>query len=220
MPPRAPRACRPLAAFSASASFAPPASCLLLAVACGGNSPPAADATSVTASHSSATPSGPASAGAGSATLNPAGSAGSQKAERRTNAAWVECHASFTVPLSTDVGVAVDRMAKGCADTTRMHFIDAFKGSQAANNPPQSFKFHADANHCYRAYAVAAGGITDLDLLIKDSDGAVAGEDSTDDPTPVTLEDGAVCFKAADDATIMVSIGGGAGAYGVQIWGD
>ncbi|HEY2518208.1 MAG TPA: hypothetical protein VGI39_45380 [Polyangiaceae bacterium] len=184
--------------------------------ACGGNTPAASDATSVSSSHSATTT----SAGTGSSSLVPAGSAGSQKAERRTNAAWAPCHSSYAAATSADLSASADQLAKGCADTTRMHFIDSFKGTQAANNPPQSFKFHADANHCYRAYAVAASGITDLDLLIKDSAGAVAGEDSTDDPTPVTLEDGAVCFKEADDATVMVSIGGGAGAYAGQIWGD
>ena len=184
--------------------------------ACGGNTPPASDATSVSSTHSTtATTASP-----GSTTLVPAGSAGSKKAERRTNPAWAPCHSSYAAATSADLPASADQLAKGCADTTRMHFVDSFKGTQAANNPPQSFKFHADANHCYRAYAVAASGITDLDLLIKDSTGAVAGEDSTDDPTPVTLEDGAVCFKEADDATVMVSIGGGAGAYAGQIWGD
>ena len=50
--------------------------------------------------------------------------------------------------------------------------------------------------------------------------GAVAGEDSTDAPSPVVQEDGAVCFKTADDATAVVSIGAGSGAYAVQVWGD
>jgi hypothetical protein len=36
----------------------------------------------------------------------------------------------------------------------------------------------------------------------------------------VVQEDGAVCFKAADDATVVVSIGAGSGAYAIQLWGD
>jgi hypothetical protein len=111
-------------------------------------------------------------------------------------------------------------MAKGCADTTRMHLVGSFKGTQAASNAPQSFPFKAEANHCYRAYAVAASSIQDLDLLLKDGTGALAGEDSTDDPTPVVLENGAVCWKSADDATLVVSIGAGNGAYATEIWGD
>ena len=67
---------------------------------------------------------------------------------------------------------------------------------------------------------MADTAITDLDLLIKDSTGAVAGEDSTDDPTPVVLENGAVCFKEADNANVMVSVGLGSGTYAVQVWSD
>src|SRR5207302_244967 len=110
----------------------------------------------------------------------PAGSAGSQKAERRTNASWTSCHASLKTDPKGDVAATVESVAKACASTTGMHVVGTFKGNQAATNPPQTFPFKAEANHCYRAYAAAAAGITDLDLLIKDSSGAVAGEDSTE----------------------------------------
>jgi hypothetical protein len=191
---------------------------LVLSTACGDATPPPADATAVTASHG--TPAGNAAAASPSAMLSPSGSAGSQKAERRTNPAWTPCHAGYKVNTTADVATSVDEMAKGCAATTGMHVIDSFKGTQAASNAPQSNPLHAQAGHCYRAYAVAAATIQDLDLLIKDSAGAPAGEDSTDDPTPVVLEDGAVCFKAADEATVVVSIGAGSGAYAVQVWSD
>jgi len=190
--------------------------CALTVAACGGAPPPAAsDATAVTASHTA-----PAVTGGGTAMLTPAPGSSSQKAERRTNPAWAPCHATFKPAAGADLAASVDQMAKGCLDTTKMHMVDSFQGSQKATNLPQAFAFHADANHCYRAYAVAGGGVQDLDLLIKDSTGAVAGEDSTDDPTPVVQEDGAVCFKTADDATAVVSIGAGSGSYAVQVWGD
>ncbi len=185
-------------------------------VACGGGTPAPTDpSTSITSSHDPV-----ATAAGGSSTLTPAGTAGSTKAERRTSAAWAPCHAGFKLDTTADVVTSVDQMAKACADTTHMHLVDSFKGSQAASNAPQSFHFKAEANHCYRAYAVAVPAITDLDLLMKDGTGALAGEDSTDDPTPVVLEDGAVCWKSADDATVVVSIGAGGGAYAVQVWGD
>jgi hypothetical protein len=97
---------------------------------------------------------------------------------------------------------------------------DPQRGTQSASAPAQSFKFKALAKHCYRVYGVAGSGITNLDLLIKDSDGAVAGDDSTDDRTPVVLESGAVCFKQDDDASAVVSVGAGQGDYAVQVWSD
>jgi hypothetical protein len=36
----------------------------------------------------------------------------------------------------------------------------------------------------------------------------------------VALDAGAVCFKEDDDATVVVSIGDGSGAYAVELWGD
>ena len=152
--------------------------------------------------------------------LTPVAGSASQKAERRASPAWAPCHAAFTLDAKADLATSVDQMAKACIDTTKMHMLDSFKGTQSAANLPQAFPFHAEAGHCYRAYAVAAPGIQDLDLLIKDSAGAVAGEDSTDDPTPVVQEDGAICFKVADQASVVVSIGAGSGGYAVQVWSD
>jgi hypothetical protein len=184
-------------------------------LACGGPSAPAADATSVTASHT-----GAGTGATGSAMLTASPGSGSKKAERRTNPAWAPCHATFTPDAKVDLPASVDQLAKGCLDTTKMHMQDSFKGTQAATGLPQAFGFHAESGHCYRAYAVAGPGIQDLDLLIKDSTGAVAGEDSTDDPSPVVQEDGAVCFGTTDSASVVVSIGAGSGAYAVQVWSD
>lgn len=112
-------------------------------------------------------------------------------------------------------------MAKACEKITKMKEVGKpFKGKQADKDTPQSFPLKAKANHCYRVYAQAAEGIKDLDLAIKDSTGAIAGEDTTDDPSPVVLEDGAVCFKEDDAATVVVSVGMGSGAYAVEVWGD
>ncbi len=112
-------------------------------------------------------------------------------------------------------------MAKGCAKVTGMKLEGTpLAGKQSDQDPPQSFPLRAEANHCYRVYAQASDGIRDLDLAIKDSTGAVAGEDTTDDASPVILEDGAVCFTEADAATLVVSVGLGKGTYAIEIWSD
>jgi hypothetical protein len=119
--------------------------------------------------------------------------------------------------VSSDVAA----MAKACEKSTRMKLLGrTLTGKQADEDKPQSLPFDAKANHCYRVYAQAADGIKDLDLVIKDSAGVVVGQDSTDDPTPVVLEDGAVCFTKDDKASVVVSVGMGSGAYAVQIWTD
>ena len=115
----------------------------------------------------------------------------------------------------------VAAMAKACATATKMKLVGkTLTGKQGAEDAPQSFPFDAKANHCYRAYAQASEGIKDLDLVVKDSAGIVVGQDSTDDPSPVVLEDGAVCFSKDDKASVVVSVGMGKGSYAVQVWSD
>jgi hypothetical protein len=112
-------------------------------------------------------------------------------------------------------------MAKACEKSTKLKlFGKTLTGKQADQDRPQSFPLDAKANHCYRVYAQAADGIKDLDVALKDSAGIVVGQDSTDDPSPVVLEDGEVCFIKDDKASVVVSVGMGSGAYAVQIWGD
>jgi len=153
-------------------------------------------------------------------TLIPAASAGSHVADRMTSPGYSACHSSY-VMKTQDVATEVAKMAQGCASVTKMHPLgNPAPFSQSAANAPQSTPFKAQANHCYRVYGAATSGIKDLDLLIKDSTGAIAGEDSTDDPTPVVLEDGVVCFKQNDDATVVASVGDGSGSFALQVWSD
>jgi hypothetical protein len=182
-------------------------SCVFLGIACGGSPVhPSAAGTDTTTDPTQA--------------LIPAGSAGSQKAERMTNPSYSSCHSTYKM-ASQNVAVEVEAMARGCAALTKMHPLGPpLQTNQSAASAPQAFPFKAQANHCYRVYGAAVAGIKDLDLVLKDSSGAVTGEDSTDDPTPVVLEDGVVCFKENDDATVVASVGDGSGAFALQIWGD
>jgi hypothetical protein len=178
--------------------------------------PSAAPAASSAAPVASAAPSTSASAAPAPPPPNP----GSKKATKKNDASWASCHQSFKAS-NKEVSKDVEAMAKSCAAATKMKPVGkTLTGKQGDQDPPQSFPLKAEANHCYRVYAQAADGIKDLDLAIKDSAGAIAGEDSTDDPSPVVLEDGAVCFTEADAATVVVAVGMGKGAYAVQIWSD
>jgi hypothetical protein len=138
----------------------------------------------------------------------------------KTEPTWATCHQAYKA-RNKDVAKDVAEMAAACAKVTKMKLVgNTLTGKQSDQDPPQTFPFKAEANHCYRVYAQAAEGIKDLDLAIKDGAGAMAGEDATDDPSPVLLEDGAICFKEADSASVIVSVGMGKGAYALQIWGD
>ncbi|MGH7272259.1 MAG: hypothetical protein ACREJ3_17655 [Polyangiaceae bacterium] len=203
----------------------------IITAGCGGGEPPPPAAPSAPPEPSaapsaepSAAPEAPAPSAAPSASAAeappPPPAAGSTKVTIKNDPAFASCHQSY-VAKGKDVSKDVAAMAKGCAKVTKMKLVGkTLKGKQADKDSPQTFPLKAKANHCYRAYAQAASGIKDLDLAIKDSTGAIAGEDSTDDPSPVVLEDGAVCFKENDAATVVVSVGMGSGEYAVQVWGN
>jgi hypothetical protein len=226
---------RSLSALGVAALASAVALPLLLQASCGGGEapPPAAPPAPSASAGPNAEPSASA-APAPSASAAPAAETASAapppppapatpastKVTTKNDPAWASCHQSYEAK-NKEVGKDVAAMAKACATITKMKEVGKpFKGKQADKDTPQSFPLKAKANHCYRVYAQAAEGIKDLDLAIKDSTGAIAGEDSTDDPSPVVFEDGAVCFKEDDAATVIVSVGMGSGAYAVQVWGD
>ncbi|MGH7294183.1 MAG: hypothetical protein ACRELB_04590 [Polyangiaceae bacterium] len=195
------------------------------AMACGGAEPPPATTPAVTASAPpTATAAGVPEASApaetaSAAPLPPAPVPTSAVATTKTEASWVACHASFKA-RGKDTTADVEAMARQCAAATKMKPVGkTLTGKQADQDAPQSFPFDARAGRCYRAYAQASEGIKDLDLVVKDSAGIIVGQDSTDDSSPVVMEDGAVCFSKDDRASVVVSVGMGKGAYSVQIWG-
>jgi hypothetical protein len=184
-------------------------------------SPSAAPSTTDVASAASSAPAASAAPSASSVpSAEPAPNPGSKKATKKTDATWAGCHQSYKAK-NKDVSKDVAAMAKDCESATKMKLIGkTLTGKQSDQQPPQTFPLKAEAKHCYRVYAQAAEGIKDLDVAIKDSAGAIAGEDSTDDPSPVVLEDGAVCFSKDDKASLVVSVGMGKGSYAVQIWSN
>jgi hypothetical protein len=198
--------------------------------ACGGGdkkptdtppNPSASASTSPTDTGSASTVSSAPTSSGSMAVVAPPPVPTSKKATKKNDPTWASCHQSYQAKAK-DVSKDVAAMAKGCGDTTKMKLMGkTLTAKQTDQQAPQSYPLDAKANHCYRAYAQAVDAIKDLDLVIKDGDGIAAGEDSTDDPSPVVLEDGAVCFTVDDPkASVVVSVGMGGGNYAVQIWSD
>jgi hypothetical protein len=133
--------------------------------------------------------------------------------------AWAACHASFKSKAAPEAAVAA--MAKGCAAATKMRMLGKPESATIdSQGQPRSYPLHAKAGKCYRVYGWADPGVTDLDVVLLDSTGATAGEDETTDSSPVIAEDGAVCFKVEDYATIVARVETGKGKVALQVWSD
>lgn len=205
---------------------------LFVAVAaCGGGdqqppvTPPAPPAstpepTASAAPSASAAPTDTGSASAAATPPPPPPAPTSTVATTKSDASWAGCHQSYKAK-GKDVSKDVAAMADGCKSATKMKVVGkTITGKQADQDAPQTYPLDAKANHCYRVYGEASDGIKDLDVVVKDSAQVIAGQDSTDDPSPVVLEDGAVCFSKDDKASVVVSVGMGKGTYALQIWSD
>jgi len=200
-----------------------------ITVACGGDKKPTDVATnpsssttvSVTPPDSASVASTPSSAPTPPPSAEPPPpETGSKKATKKQNPDWAACHKDYK-PGGKNLDADVSKVAGMCAKATGMKQLGkTLHGQQGAESKPETFPFKAKASKCYRVFAESDSGIKDLDLAIKDSAGDIAGEDTTDDPSPIVLEDGAVCFKENDNAVVIISVGMGKGKYAIQIWSD
>jgi hypothetical protein len=143
----------------------------------------------------------------------------SEKVTWTQGAPYASCHND--VRTGPDLVAGVTAMAQACASLTKMHQIGAtVQGNRTNLDPAQPIPLHAEANHCYRVYGLSEDALQDLDIAMIDSTGKSAGEDGSDSPDAVVLEDGKICFSQADDVKVNVAAGNGAGKFAVQIWGD
>lgn len=194
-----------------------------LAACGGGDKPPAVPppqaSTDVVAS---AAPSASAAPTASATATTPPPAPTSTVATTKTDASWASCHQKYQgagrdfMHGSKDVAA----MADGCKATTKLKLVGKTLTGDLAEHGTQSFPLEAKASHCYRVYAMAVDGIKDLDVVMKDSAQIVVGQDSTDDPSPVVSEDGAVCFSKDDKASVVVTLDAGKGAFALQVWSD
>lgn len=196
--------------------------------ACGGGDkppvvPPPQASTDVVAS---APPSASAAPVASATASTPPPAPTSTVATTKTDATWGSCHQKYQgagrdfVHGSKDVAKDLAAMADGCKAATKLKLMGKTLTGDLAEHGTQSFPLEAKASHCYRVYAMASDGIKDLDVVMKDSAQIVVGQDSTDDPSPVVSEDGAVCFSKDDKVAVVVTLDAGKGSYALQIWSD
>ncbi len=146
----------------------------------------------------------------------------STKAETKTDPTFASCHNAFKPATSDqDIGHDLDSMVKGCADATKMKKVgETLGGELSEKKPPVTLPLSVQAGKCYRVYGMSQSTMQDFDVALIDSTGALVSEDTTDDVSPVIAEDGKVCFKVSDSATIRASAGAGSGKFALQVWSD
>ena len=143
----------------------------------------------------------------------------SDKVTWKQDPSFAKCHND--VKTGADLVAGVKAIAKGCAGLMNLHQVGATVQDSFTNlDKAHPIPLHAEAGHCYRVYGLSEDALKDLDIAIIDSAGKFCGEDGSDSPDAVVLEDGEICFTATDDVSVNVAAGSGNGKYAVEIWGN
>ncbi len=148
--------------------------------------------------------------------MPPPGVAGSKKAKKKTDASLYACGGGAR-PIAKDPADLVKRLGEACASVAKMKPLGAMiRAQQADKDAHHEHKVRVEANKCYRVVFATDENVKDAVVVMRDSAGDVVAES----PGAALPEDGALCFTAADEVTLLIGIGAGKGAYAAQVWSD
>jgi hypothetical protein len=137
----------------------------------------------------------------------------------RTGNAWADCYRRFQP--SDDPSADLARLAQACAAPAGLVPVGLpITGSQTAHERVERFSFRARKGRCYRAFAVGAPGVRDLDVAFFDAAGSLVTADVSRDRWPVVPPRGPLCAERDQLYSVVVTVTRGGGDYVVQIWGS
>jgi hypothetical protein len=137
----------------------------------------------------------------------------------RTGNPWADCYRDFQP--SDDPAVDLVRLTAACA--ARAGFVAVtplHAGTQDRDDPPERLTFRVHSRRCYRAFAVGAPSVLDLDVAIKEEKGRIIAGDMSRDRWPIVPPRGPLCAPKGERYTVELSVADGRGAYLFQIWGS
>jgi hypothetical protein len=136
----------------------------------------------------------------------------------RTGNVWADCYRRFQP--GDDPGADIARLGESCAMPAGMRPVTpVHTGEQGEHDPPERLVFRARAGRCYRAFAVGAPGVSDLDVAVYDAGGALVTGDVSRDRWPVVPPRGPLCAPGDVVYTVAVGVTRGSGSFALQIWG-
>ena len=137
----------------------------------------------------------------------------------RTGNPWADCYRDFQP--SDDPAVDLARLTIACAARAGFTAVTPLHtGAQGQDDPPERLTFRAHRKRCYRAFAVGAPAVVDLDVAIKDEKGRLIAGDLSRDRWPIVPPRGPLCAPKGERYTVELSVAEGSGAYLLQLWGS
>jgi hypothetical protein len=136
----------------------------------------------------------------------------------RIGGPWVRCYGSFH-PAGDPVK-DVTRLALLCGPENGMRRLSKapFEGAVAEGAPGITTTFEARRGECYRVFAVADAGVTDLDVTVHSSRGAPVAADHGEDAWPIVQPDRPFCPLEKDVYTLEIAAHRGRGRFAAEVW--
>lgn len=137
----------------------------------------------------------------------------------RTGNDWIDCYRRFEP--GPDPIADVERLGAACAAPAGMRPMGPIHdgAEQSASDQPERMSFRARAGRCYRAFAVGAPGVEDLDVAIYDPEGKLMAADVSKDRYPIVPPRGPACAERDGVYTIAIAVAQGSGPWVMQVWG-
>lgn len=137
---------------------------------------------------------------------------------RREASAVFDCYQDFAP--SDDAAADLARLTRACGARVGLTAVTpVHTGGQRREDPVERLAFSARKKRCYRAFAVGAPAIADLDMGIKDPEGDLLAGDLSRDRFPVVPPRGLLCAPRGGRFTLEIAVAEGSGEYFLQIWG-
>jgi hypothetical protein len=131
---------------------------------------------------------------------------------------WVRCYGGFHP--SGDPIKDVTRLSLLCGPENGMKRLSKqpIEGAVSAGGPSVTDVFDARRGECYRVFAVADPGVTDLDVVLRSSRGSAIAADHGEDSWPIVQPDRPVCALEDDRLSVEISAKKGTGRFAAEIW--
>lgn len=138
----------------------------------------------------------------------------------RTGNVWGDCYRRFQP--GGDPAADLARLAEACARPAGLRPVTPLHegAAQTEDGAPERFVFRAHRGRCYRAFAVGAPGVEDLDVAVYNAGGHLTAGDVSRDRWPVVPPRGPLCLEQDEVLTVAVAVTRGSGSYVLQIWGS
>ena len=136
----------------------------------------------------------------------------------RIGGPWVRCYGAFK-PAGDPVK-DMTRLALLCGPENGMRRLSKapFEGAVAEGAPGITTTFEARRGECYRVFAVADAGVTDLDVTVHSSRGAPVAADHGEDAWPIVQPDRPFCPLEKDVYTLEIAAHHGRGRFAAEVW--